>query len=152
MIDQYAHGNEPSHHITHLYNFVGESWKTQSLTDEIMKTLYFNNPNGLAGNEDCGQMSAWYVLNAMGFYSFCPGDTNYSLGRPIFDEVKIKLANGNFFTVITKKNSLKNKYIQSAKLNGKVLNKPFFNHEDILKGGILEFDMGDSINKQLFTN
>jgi predicted alpha-1,2-mannosidase len=152
MIGQYAHGNEPSHHITHLYNFVGESWKTQSLTDEIMKTLYFNNPNGLAGNEDCGQMSAWYVLNAMGFYSFCPGDTNYSLGRPIFDEVKIKLANGNFFTVITKKNSLKNKYIQSAKLNGKVLNKPFFNHEDILKGGILEFDMGDSINKQLFTN
>lgn len=152
MIGQYAHGNEPSHHISHLYNFAGESWKTQSLTDEIMKTLYFNNPNGLAGNEDCGQMSAWYVLNAMGFYSFCPGDTNYSIGRPIFDEVKIKLPNGNFFTVITKNNSPKNKYIQSAKLNGKPMDKPFFSHEDILKGGILEFEMGDAINKQLFTN
>lgn len=152
MIGQYAHGNEPSHHITHLYNFVGESWKTQSLTDEIMRTLYFNNPNGLAGNEDCGQMSAWYVLNAMGFYSFCPGDPTYSIGRPLFNEVKIQLANNNFFTVIAKNNNSKNKYIQSAKLNGKPINKPFFSHEDILKGGTLEFEMGDSINKQLFTN
>jgi predicted alpha-1,2-mannosidase len=150
MIGQYAHGNEPSHHITHLYNFAGESWKTQSLTDQIMRTLYFNNSNGLAGNEDCGQMSAWYVLNAMGFYSFCPGDPTYSIGRPLFDEVKIKLANNIFFTVITKNNSSKNKYIQSAKLNGKPMNKPFFSHDDILKGGILEFEMGDTISKQTF--
>ena len=152
MIGQYAHGNEPSHHITHLYNFAGEPWKTQSLNDEIMKTLYFNNPNGLAGNEDCGQMSAWYVLSAMGFYSFCPGDPIYSIGRPIFNEVKINLANNSTFTIITKNNSPKNKYIQSAKLNGKRLNKPFFSHADILKGGVLEFDMGASINKQLFIN
>ena len=152
LIGQYAHGNEPSHHITHLYNFVGESWKTQNLTDQIMKTLYFNNPNGLAGNEDCGQMSAWYVLNAMGFYSFCPGDTNYSIGRPLFDEVKIKLPNNSSFTVIAKNNSSKNKYIQSAKLNGKPMNKPFFSHDDILKGGILEFEMGETLNQQLFTN
>ena len=152
LIGQYAHGNEPSHHITHLYNFVGEPWKTQNLTDQIMKTLYFNHPNGLAGNEDCGQMSAWYVLNAMGFYSFCPGDTNYSIGRPLFDEVKIKLPNNSSFTVIAKNNSSKNKYIQSAKLNGKPMNKPFFSHDDILKGGILEFEMGDAINQQLFTN
>ncbi|NDP28607.1 MAG: glycoside hydrolase family 92 protein, partial [Flavobacterium sp.] len=152
MIGQYAHGNEPSHHITHLYNFVGEPWKTQNLTDEIMRTLYFNNPNGLAGNEDCGQMSAWYVLNAMGFYSFCPGDSNYSIGRPLFEEVKIKLPNNAFFTVIAKNNNSKNKYIQSAKLNGKPMNKPFFSHNDILKGGILEFEMGATINKQVFTN
>jgi predicted alpha-1,2-mannosidase len=152
LIGQYAHGNEPSHHISHLYNFAGEPWKTQSLTDQIMSTLYLNNPNGLAGNEDCGQMSAWYVLNAMGFYSFCPGDTNYSIGRPLFDEVKIKTANNSFFTIITKNNNTKNKYIQSVKLNGKPLNTPFFSHEDILKGGILEFEMGDEINKQVFTN
>ncbi len=152
LIGQYAHGNEPSHHISHLYNLAGEPWKTQRLTDEIMNTLYFNNPNGLAGNEDCGQMSAWYVLNAMGFYSFCPGDNNYSIGRPLFDEVKIKLANNTYFTVITKNNNPKNKYIQSAKLNGKTMNTPFFSHEDILKGGILEFEMGDVINKQVFTN
>ncbi len=152
LIGQYAHGNEPSHHITHLYNFVGESWKTQSLTDQIMKTLYFNNPNGLAGNEDCGQMSAWYVLNAMGFYSFCPGDNQYSIGRPLFDEAKINLPNKAIFTIKTKNNSSKNKYIQTAKLNGKPLNKPFFSHDEIVKGGVLEFEMGDSINKQVFVN
>jgi predicted alpha-1,2-mannosidase len=152
LIGQYAHGNEPSHHITHLYNYVGESWKTQKLTDEIMRTLYFNNANGLAGNEDCGQMSAWYVLNAMGFYSFCPGDNTYSIGRPLFDAVSIPLANGKTFQIITKNNSTTNKYIQSAKLNGKALDTPFFSHQNILEGGVLEFEMGDTINKTVFTN
>ncbi len=94
LIGQYAHGNEPSHHITHIYNYVGQPWKTQKLVDEILTTLYFNDPNGLSGNEDCGQMSAWYLLNAMGFYSFCPGDPAYSIGRPLFDEVSIRLGDG----------------------------------------------------------
>jgi predicted alpha-1,2-mannosidase len=152
LIGQYAHGNEPSHHISHLYNYVGESWKTQKLTDEIMQTLYFNNPNGLAGNEDCGQMSAWYVMNAMGFYSFCPGDNTYSIGRPLFDQATIKLPNNKSFEILTKNNSAKNKYIQSAKLNGKPLNKPFFSHQEILSGGILEFEMGNTLNQKLFTN
>ncbi|MGL5112005.1 MAG: GH92 family glycosyl hydrolase [Flavobacterium sp.] len=150
MIGQYAHGNEPSHHISHLYNYAEQPWKTQMLTDKIMKTLYFNNPNGLVGNEDCGQMSAWYVFNAMGFYSFCPGDNQYSISRPIFDKVSIKLPNNTLFKVIVRNNKLKNKYIKSLKMNGKPMNKPFFSHEEILKGGCLEFEMGDVENKALF--
>jgi predicted alpha-1,2-mannosidase len=150
LIGQYAHGNEPSHHITHLYNFVGQSWKTQKLTDQIMTKLYFNDPNGLAGNEDCGQMSAWYVLNAMGFYSFCPGEINYSIGRPLFSKVGISLSNGKIFTVIARNNSPENSYIQSARLNGKVLKNPFFSHHALMNGGILEFEMGPVENKHLF--
>ncbi len=150
LIGQYAHGNEPSHHITHLYNFVGQSWKTQKLTNQIMSTLYFNNPNGLAGNEDCGQMSAWYVLNAMGFYSFCPGEPVYSICRPIFGKVEINLSNGKKFTVIAKNNSPENLFVQSVKLNGIALEKPFFTHKDILNGGELDFEMGPAENKHLF--
>ncbi len=150
LIGQYAHGNEPSHHITHLYNYVGQSWKTQKLTNKIMSDLYFNNPNGLAGNEDCGQMSAWYVLNAMGFYSFCPGDPSYSIGRPIFDKVEINLPNGNRFTVIANNNNAKNLYVQSVKLNGEIMKKAHFGHTEILTGGTLEFEMGAVKNEQLF--
>lgn len=143
LIGQYAHGNEPSHHISHMYNFVDQPWKTQEITDQIMSELYFNNPNGIAGNEDCGQMSAWYVLNAMGFYSFSPGDTSYSIGRPIFDEVEINLPTGKSFKIIAKNNSKENKYIQSSLLNGKALLKPFFTHEQLISGGTLEFKMGN---------
>lgn len=150
LIGQYAHGNEPSHHITHLYNFVGQSWKTQKLTNQIMRELYFNNPNGLAGNEDCGQMSAWYVLNAMGFYSFCPGKPVYSIGRPVFDKVEINLPSGKTFTVAAKNNSPENRYVQSVKLNGTALEKPFFTHDDLLIGGALEFEMGAVPNTKLF--
>lgn len=144
LIGQYAHGNEPSHHIAHLYNFVGQPWKTQDLTDQIMKELYFNNPNGLAGNEDCGQMSAWYVLNAMGFYSFSPGNTTYSIGRPIFDKVEINLPTGKKFIIRAKNNSSTNKYIQTTKLNGKEITTPFFNHEQLISGGSLEFRMNNA--------
>lgn len=150
LIGQYAHGNEPSHHITHMYNYVNESWKTQKLTDSIMSSLYFNDPNGLSGNEDCGQMSAWYVLNAMGFYSFNPGEPVYSIGRPLFDNVVINLSNGKSFTVKAKNNSPQNIYIQSLKMNGKKMDEPFFSHKEILNGGTLEFEMGPSENKSLF--
>lgn len=150
LIGQYAHGNEPSHHIAYMYNFVGQSWKTQELCNMIMSDLYFNDPNGLAGNEDCGQMSAWYVLNAMGFYSFCPGEPVYSIGRPVFNEVKIDLPSGNVFMVIANNNSPENLYVQSAKLNGEPLTEAFFTHEDILNGGTLEFEMGSTANKDLF--
>jgi predicted alpha-1,2-mannosidase len=150
LIGQYAHGNEPSHHIAHMYNFVGQGWKTQKLTDKIMSELYFNNPNGLAGNEDCGQMSAWYVLNAMGFYSFCPGEPVYSIGRPVFDKVEINLPSGKIFTITAKNNIPENLYIQSVKLNGTALEKPFFTHNDILLGGVLEFEMGPHPDKELF--
>jgi predicted alpha-1,2-mannosidase len=150
LIGQYAHGNEPSHHISHMYNFAGQSWKTQEIANKIMSELYFNDPNGLAGNEDCGQMSAWYVLNAMGFYSFCPGEPVYSIGRPVFSEAEINLANGKKFTITAKNNSPGNLYIQSAKLNGKELKEAFFSHNEIMEGGTLEFEMGNTPNKDLF--
>jgi len=151
LIGQYAHGNEPSHHIAHMYNFVGQPWKTQEVTDKIMSELYFNNPNGLAGNEDCGQMSAWYVLNAMGFYSFNPGDPTYSIGRPIFDEVEINLPTGKKFVIKVKNNSRENKYIQTTKLNGEKLETSFFTHEQLITGGKMEFTMGN-LPKKLKTN
>jgi predicted alpha-1,2-mannosidase len=147
FIGQYAHGNEPGHHITHMYNFVDQPWKTQKLVDSVLTTLYFNEPNGLAGNEDCGQMSAWYILNAMGMYSFCPGDPNYSLGRPIFEEVSINLTNGRVFTIRTKNNSAKNCYVQEITLNNEPLRSLFLPHSKIIEGGILEFTMGDKPNK-----
>ncbi|MEG2150975.1 MAG: glycoside hydrolase family 92 protein, partial [Bacteroidaceae bacterium] len=143
LIGQYAHGNEPSHHIIHLYNYVDQPWKTQALADSVLQTLYFNDPNGLSGNEDCGQMSAWYILNSMGFYQVCPGKPIYSIGRPLFDKVTVNLQEGKKFTVVAKNNSRENKYIQSMKLNGKVLVKPFFTHQDIIKGGTLELVMGN---------
>lgn len=143
LIGQYAHGNEPSHHITHFYNYVGQPWRTQELVDEVLQTLYFNNPNGLSGNEDCGQMSAWYVLNAMGFYQVCPGRPVYSIGRPLFDKATVNLKDGKKFTVKTTGNSRTNKYVQKMLLNGKGLVQPFFTHQDIIDGGTLELVMGD---------
>ena len=150
LIGQYAHGNEPSHHITHMYNFVGQSHKTQKLVNQIMSTLYFNDPNGLSGNEDCGAMSAWYILNAMGFYSFSPGNDMYSVGRPIFDKVTINLTNGKTFHIIAKNNSPQNMYVQSLKINGEYVNTPFFKHEAILNGATLEFEMGPKENTTFF--
>jgi predicted alpha-1,2-mannosidase len=143
MIGQYAHGNEPSHQTIHLYNVVGQPKRTQELTDKVLQTLYFNDPNGLSGNEDCGQMSAWYILNSMGFYSYCPGTPAYSIGRPLFDEVKIKLENGKTFTIHVSNNGKSNKYVASAKLNGKMLDTPFFSHKELMDGGLLEITMTD---------
>ena len=141
MIGQYAHGNEPSHQTIHLYNEVGQPYKTQELVDKVLQTLYFNDPNGLSGNEDCGQMSAWYILNSMGFYSFCPGMPYYSIGRPLFDEIQINLENGKIFTVRVSNNSKSNKYVASARLNGKVLDSLFFSHKELMDGGLLEITM-----------
>lgn len=142
LIGQYAHGNEPSHHITHFYNYVGQPWRTQELVDEVLHTLYANNPDGLSGNEDCGQMSAWYILNAMGFYQVCPGKPVYSIGRPLFHNSAIHLDNGKVFTIVVHNNSRVNKYVQKIALNGKELNAPFFTHNDIMQGGTLEITMG----------
>ena len=110
LIGQYAHGNEPSHHIIHMYNYVNQPWKTQELIDRVLKEQYRNAPDGyFTGNEDCGQMSAWYILNAMGFYQVCPGKPVYSIGRPLFDKVTINLPEAKTFTIITKNNSKDNK-------------------------------------------
>ena len=147
LIGQYAHGNEPSHHITHLYNYAGVPWRTQELVDQVLRTLYSDAPDGLSGNEDCGQMSAWYVMNAMGFYQVCPGWPVYSIGRPLFDEVTLRLEGGKTFVIRAKNNSEKNKYIRSATLNGRPLEGPFFTHEELMAGGVLEFVMSDRPEK-----
>lgn len=147
FIGQYAHGNEPSHHIIHMYNYVNRPWRTQELVDQVFKELYQDTPDGLSGNEDCGQMSAWYILNAMGFYQVCPGKPVYSIGRPLFDRVVVNLADNKSFTIVSKNNSEKNKYIQSVTLNGKSLDIPFFSHQDIVSGGRLEIVMTDQPTK-----
>ena len=147
LIGQYAHGNEPSHHIAYLYNFAEQPWKTQAIARRIMKEMYQASPDGLCGNEDCGQMSAWYVLSAMGFYPVTPAGNQYIIGSPLFKKVTINLENGNKFVIEAKDNSDKNIYIQSAKLNGTTYNKSYFTHQDITKGGRLVFEMGNKPNQ-----
>lgn len=147
LIGQYAHGNEPSHHIIHMYNEVGLPWKTQELADSIMRSLYHAHPDGLSGNEDCGQMSAWYILNAMGFYQTAPGRPVYSIGRPMFDKVTIQLEENRQFTILTHNNSRRNKYISTVKLNGTLLDSPYFTHVQLMQGGVLEITMTDEPSK-----
>ena len=143
----YWHGNEPGHHISYLYAYAGEPWKTQQWVHNIINTEYFTTPDGHCGNEDAGQMSAWLVFTMMGFYPVCPGMPLYVIGSPTFAESTITLENGKTFTIEAKGASDKNIYIQSARLNGKDYNKSYILHEDIMKGGVLSFIMGDTPNK-----
>ena len=147
MIGQYWHGNEPGHHLPYLYDYVGEPWKTQHLVRRILTTLYRDTPVGLAGNEDCGQMSGWYILSAMGFYAVAPGQKIYAIGSPLFNKVTINLENGKKFIVRATNNSEDNYYIQSATLNGKVYNNSYLRHEDIMNGSELLFEMGPKPNE-----
>lgn len=140
LIGQYAHGNEPSHHMAYLYNWTDVPWKGAERLDFIMRNFYTNQPDGIIGNEDCGQMSAWYVLSALGFYQVCPGIPVYAIGRPMVDKATIPVAGGNF-QIIVENNSPENKYVKEAKLNGKVLDTLFFPHADLVKGGTLEIEM-----------
>ena len=142
LIGQYAHGNEPSHHMAYLYNWTDAPWKGQERLDQIMQNFYTNEPDGIIGNEDCGQMSAWYVMSALGFYQVAPGIPVYTLGRPMIDKALIHVK-GGIFEILAKNNSATNKYIKEVKLNGKVLDTPFISHNDIIKGGKLEFIMTD---------
>ena len=146
LIGQYAHGNEPSHHIAYLYNYVGMPWKTQERVRYILDNFYTSKPDGLIGNEDCGQMSAWYVLSAMGFYPVCPGLPEYAIGSPIFSKVTINLESGNKFVIKANNNSAKNKFIQVAQLNGQMYNRCYLRHADIMKGGEISFQMGENPN------
>jgi predicted alpha-1,2-mannosidase len=147
LIGQYAHGNEPSHHMAYLYNYAGKPWKAQETVRKIMDELYHTNPDGLCGNEDCGQMSAWYVLSAMGFYPVTPGSNIYSIGSPVFDKVTLNLENGKQFIIKAKGNSTENKYIQAATHNENGYSKSFFTHADIMAGGNLTFEMGNNPNQ-----
>ena len=141
LIGQYAHGNEPSHHVAYLYNYAGQPHKAQQRLHEIMSTLYTDRPDGLCGNEDCGQMSAWYVFSAMGFYPVNPAEGIYILGKPMVENVEITIGN-KLFKVKTAGWNDENIYVQSVKLNGEAYNKLFLTHTDIVDGGILEFTMG----------
>lgn len=147
LIGQYAHGNEPSHHMAYLYNFIQKPWKTQEHVKQIIDEQYWNGPDGLSGNEDCGQMSAWFVLSASGFYPVTPGIDYYVIGAPTFDEVTYNLENGNSFKIKTKNLSETNKYISSVTLNGKTYSKSYLNHSDIMKGGELIFEMSNTPSK-----
>ena len=142
LIGQYAHGNEPSHHIAYLYNFAGAAYKTQEKVHQIMNEMYHDAPDGLAGNEDCGQMSAWYVLSALGFYPVTPGTTDYIIGTPMFPAATIHLENGRSFTIRANNVSDKNFYIQSALMNGLNYKPSWLSYNDIMKGGSLVFNMG----------
>ncbi|TAJ15231.1 glycoside hydrolase family 92 protein [Marinilabiliaceae bacterium JC017] len=147
LIGQYAQGNEPSHHVAYLYNYVGAPWKTQKKVTLIRDSLYKSGPDGLCGNEDCGQMSSWYIFSAMGFYPVNPGDGQYIIGSPAFDKVIIQLQNGNTFTIEAPGAASKNNYITAATLNGEVYSNSYLTHEDILKGGTLQFNMSNTPNK-----
>lgn len=147
LIGQYAHGNEPSHHVIYMYPYIGQAWKTAEKVREVLETMYFDAPDGLSGNEDVGQMSAWYILSAMGMYQVEPAGGKYVFGSPIIDEAIIHVGNGKTFTITATNNSKQNIYIQEVKLNGTTYNEFYINFEDIQKGGKLEFVMGNQPSK-----
>ncbi|WP_062267619.1 GH92 family glycosyl hydrolase [Endozoicomonas arenosclerae] len=149
FIGQYVHGNEPSHHVAYLYSLSDTPWKSQKYLDQIMDEFYTNESNGLIGNEDVGQMSAWYILSAMGFYQINPSDPTYTIGRPLFDKVSIDVEGGEF-TIIAENNGPDNKYVQEVTINGEPLDENLtFQHKDIKAGGELRFVMGSTPNKEL---
>jgi predicted alpha-1,2-mannosidase len=142
LIGQYAHGNEPSHHILYMYNYVGQPWKGAKLQRQTMNELYFNDFDGLSGNEDVGQMSAWYILSAMGLYQVEPAGGKYVFGSPLFPEVTMQVGHGKTFTIRANDVSAENIYIQSARLNGRPYTRSYIMYDDIVSGGVLEWQMG----------
>lgn len=148
LIGQYAHGNEPSHHMAYLYAFARQPWKTQARVREILDTLYSDQPDGLSGNEDCGQMSAWYVLSALGFYPVAPGSTQYVLGAPLFPRATIRLPRGKSFVIRAEGASTENRFVQSASLNGEPFERLWIDHAEITAGGELALVMGPEPNRK----
>lgn len=151
MIGNYVHGNEPSHHVPYMYNYAGMPWKTQERIHQIMTTMYRARPDGLCGNDDCGQMSAWYIFSAMGFYPVCPGDGVYVIGTPCVERAEITLENGRRFVIRAGNLSEENIYIQSATLNGRPLERSWISHSEVVNGGRLVFVMGSAPNKHWAT-
>lgn len=147
LIGQYAHGNEPSHHMAYLYNYANQPWKTQQRVRQIMDELYTTQPDGLSGNEDCGQMSSWYVFSALGFYPVCPGSPDYIIGSPLVQNASVRLENGNTFSIDVQNQSEANIYIQSMTLNGEAYDKTYISHSDIMNGGKMKIVMGAQPNK-----
>lgn len=143
LIGQYAHGNEPSHHILYMYNYVGQHDKTAEKVRKVLKTMYHNDFDGLSGNEDVGQMSAWYILSSLGIYQVEPAGGRYMFGSPLFDKAVVNVGQGKTFTIIAHNNSAKNVYVQQIKLNGHPYKKLYIDYKDIVSGGTLEFFMTD---------
>lgn len=151
LVGQYAHGNEPSHHMAYLYDYVGEPWKTQSMTRRLLDEMYSPTPEGIIGNEDCGQMSAWYIMSSLGFYPVCPGSNEFVLTTPLFDKVSMILANGRTLDIVAN-NPAKNVYIDKVTLNGKSIDKNYVTYEQLMEGGLLEFSLSDKPNKERGTS
>ncbi len=147
LIGQYAHGNEPSHHMAYLYDYAGKAWKTQEVVHKIESEMYSNKTDGLIGNEDCGQMSAWYVMSAMGIYQVCPCNEQYAIGTPVFKKVTLHLENGRNFVISAQNVSSRNFYIKSATLNGEPCTRSYIRHNEIMNGGTLSFTMDSIANK-----
>lgn len=142
MTGQYAHGNEPSHHVIYMYNYAGRTDKAAPLLRKMLNEMYRDQPDGLSGNEDVGQMSAWYILSSLGLYQVEPVGGCFAIGSPLFDKATVRVADGKTLTIVARNNSAKNIYVQSVKLNGKRLARPFVDYDDIRRGGVLEFTMG----------
>ncbi|MGL5981325.1 MAG: GH92 family glycosyl hydrolase [Phocaeicola sp.] len=140
LIGQYAHGNEPSHHMAYLYNYVGQPWKSQEMTRRLLDDMYQPTPEGISGNEDCGQMSAWYILSSLGFYSVCPGSNEFALTTPLFDKATLKLTNGKILTIVAN-NPAKNTYIEKVELNGQSIERNFITYEQLMEGGELRYTL-----------
>jgi predicted alpha-1,2-mannosidase len=145
-------GNEPAFHVPYLYNYAGQPWKTQRRIRQVLDIWFDDSPLGLPGDEDGGAMCAWYVFSAMGFYPVTPGTGIYAIGSPLFSEIEITLPGGKTFSVVAKNSSQKNKYIQSAQLNGKPIDRPWLKHDEIINGGVLKLQMGDRPNKNWGTD
>lgn len=151
-IGQYVHGNQPSHHVAYMYDYAGEPWKTQQRVRQITEGLYRTGPGGLCGNEDMGSLSSWYIFSSIGFYPVAPGSSAYVIGSPLFSRTDIDLGSNRQFSVVARNNSDVNKYIQSAKLNGKTITRTWISHDEITKGGELVFEMGSEPNKKWGSN
>ena len=148
MVGQYAHGNEPSHHVAYLYAYTGQPWKSQAMVRRLLREQYHDARNGLSGNEDCGQMSAWYVLSALGFYPVDPVSANYVLGSPLFRCAEVDVGQGRTLRIIARRNSAQNVYVQSVRWNGKPHTRSWLRHADLAAGGTLEFVMGPQPNHE----
>jgi predicted alpha-1,2-mannosidase len=147
VMGNYVHGNEPSHHIPYLYAWTSQPWKAQYWIREIMDKMYLNSIDGLCGNDDCGQMSAWYIFSAMGFYPVCPGSDQYAFGTPYFPEMKVRIGKNAVLEIKADKVSSKMRYVKSVKLNGKPYEKAYITYNDIKDGGELVFEMSSTPNK-----
>ena len=148
IMGNYVHGNEPSHHVPYLYNYTDRPWMSGVRARQVMDVMYKPKPDGLSGNDDCGQMSAWYIFSALGFYPMEPGSDAYELGAPVVERAEIALSNGKTFTVVVKGQGPQNIYVGTVKLNGRVIDERILRHADLMDGATLEFTLAAKPSKR----